>query len=201
MVLGINGLALSNMKSLKQKGFTLIELLVTMSIMVILISVVLANFSGTRGRRNVGLAKDNMASYIRKMQSYSLSSKNINGAASVAYGVHFTSIGSSSASTSYDLVGYNNTDGARQVLQTAYLPSNTYIKSVSVTPPSNSATITSEWQGTFQNPYARFAQTYTGVSFSAINEENDITVITISTADNSYSSTITINGFTGVISE
>ncbi len=189
------------MSNIKEKGFTLIEMLVTISIMLILVTVVLANFGGTQGRRNVTLAKNNLSSNLRRMQSYSLASKDINGVASSAYGVSFGSIGSATSSTSYTLVGYNNVSTTQQVLETVPLPTNTYIKQVLILTPINSSTSTTTWKGLFANPYARLMQTYTGTNFSAINEENDIVFIILSTTDNSYSSTLTINGYTGVITE
>ena len=64
-------------KTKYQLGFTLIELLVVISIMGILATLMIVNFAGQRVSRSLLLAKNETVTNIRKVQSYTLSSKNI----------------------------------------------------------------------------------------------------------------------------
>lgn len=68
-----------NKQFIKQKnaGFTLMELLVVLLIMGTLFSFVVVNIGGKKGARNIKLAQSQLVSDIRKVQSYTLSSRNI----------------------------------------------------------------------------------------------------------------------------
>jgi prepilin-type N-terminal cleavage/methylation domain-containing protein len=181
----------------KLRGFTLIEMLVVISIFGILTSVVIANLAGLGATRSVRNAKGNLVSDLRRMQSASLSSKDINGTPSASYGVRITSVGTA---LGYDLVGYDKNSATRVVLESHNLP-GAYIKTVQMTRPGGTTTTATAWEGLFLNPFGRLAQTYSGGSVSMTNDYDVITVITISSKDSSATSTITINGITGGISE
>ncbi len=68
-----------------RRGFTLIELLVVLTIFLIILGVMLANFAGLRTARNLKIAQNELVSNIRKVQSYTLSSRALNGIKSVQY--------------------------------------------------------------------------------------------------------------------
>jgi prepilin-type N-terminal cleavage/methylation domain-containing protein len=67
------------MKQMSQikAGFTIIELLVVISIMGILSGLMIVNFAGLRGARNLKIAQNQLVTGLRKIQSYTLSSRNI----------------------------------------------------------------------------------------------------------------------------
>ena len=58
-------------------GFTIMELLVTLSIMGILSSIMIANFAGQRIRQKLNIAQNELVTNFRKIQSFALSSRNI----------------------------------------------------------------------------------------------------------------------------
>jgi len=66
-------------------GFTLMELLVTLSIMGILSSIMIVNFAGQRTRQKLKIAQNELITNFRKIQSFALSSKNIEGSQPVQY--------------------------------------------------------------------------------------------------------------------
>lgn len=63
----------------KNDGFTLIELMVVLSIFAVLLGAMFVNLAGLRGARNLKIAQSELVSNIRKIQSYTLSSRAING--------------------------------------------------------------------------------------------------------------------------
>jgi prepilin-type N-terminal cleavage/methylation domain-containing protein len=66
-------------KSYKLKaslGFTLTELLVVIAIMGLFLSLVLANYAGQRGVRDLRIAQNELATNVRKVQSFSASSRD-----------------------------------------------------------------------------------------------------------------------------
>jgi len=67
------------------RGFTLIELLVVISIMALIAGSVIANYAGQRPLRNIRIAENELVTNIRKVQSYSLSARNILGNIPVQY--------------------------------------------------------------------------------------------------------------------
>ncbi|MBL8029793.1 MAG: type II secretion system protein [Candidatus Doudnabacteria bacterium] len=69
----------------EQQGFTLIELMVVLSIFLVILGVLLANLAGLRTARNLKIAQNELVSNIRKVQSYSLSSRALNGTQAVQY--------------------------------------------------------------------------------------------------------------------
>jgi prepilin-type N-terminal cleavage/methylation domain-containing protein len=61
-----------------QSGFTIIELMVVLSIMATISTVLILDFSSQRTVRNVVLAKNETVTNLRKVQSYTLTSRKIN---------------------------------------------------------------------------------------------------------------------------
>jgi prepilin-type N-terminal cleavage/methylation domain-containing protein len=70
---------------ISKDGFTLIELLVVLSIFLMLTGLIIANYSGLRSGRNLKIAQNELVSNIRKIQSYSLSSRAVGGTQVVQY--------------------------------------------------------------------------------------------------------------------
>ncbi len=68
-----------------EKGFTLIELMVVLVIFVLIAGVVLANYTGLRTERNLKIAQNELVSNLRKIASYTLSSRALNGNQAVQY--------------------------------------------------------------------------------------------------------------------
>jgi|SRR3989338_386821 len=67
----------SQQPSIKNLGFTLIELLVVLAIMVLIIGIVIIDFSRQRPERDMKIAQNELVTNIRKVQSYSLFSRNV----------------------------------------------------------------------------------------------------------------------------
>src|SRR4051812_25570648 len=66
------------MKSnLKNSGFTLIELMVVVGIMGLITGIFLINFNRLQGPRNLKIAQNQLITDIRRIQSYTLSSRNV----------------------------------------------------------------------------------------------------------------------------
>ena len=68
--------ALSSNKISTTKGFTIIELLVVLFMMGVLSTLFVANYNATRGPRNLRIAQNELVSNLRKVQGYTLSSRN-----------------------------------------------------------------------------------------------------------------------------
>ncbi len=58
-------------------GFTLIELLVVLAIMAVILGLVIIDFSKYRPERDLKIAQNELVTNIRKVQSYSLFSRNV----------------------------------------------------------------------------------------------------------------------------
>ena len=87
----------------KKSGFTLIELIVSIGIMIIITSVILANYTTFNKRIKLEGATQEIASIIRQAQAYGLSSKLSPSPVSTAYGVHFDTSYPDSVTIFYDL--------------------------------------------------------------------------------------------------
>ncbi|MBI3231959.1 MAG: type II secretion system protein [Candidatus Doudnabacteria bacterium] len=64
-------------KRQKSEGFTVIELAVVLAIMGILIGLVVVDFARQRPERDIKIAQNQLVTNIRKVQSYSLFSRNV----------------------------------------------------------------------------------------------------------------------------
>lgn len=73
------------LKNDRSHGFTLVELMVVLGIFGLLLSVILANYAGLRGARNLKIAQSELVSNLRKIQSYTLSSRALNSTQAVQY--------------------------------------------------------------------------------------------------------------------
>src|SRR6185503_16987718 len=77
---------------IQEQGFTIIEMLVVIAIFGTMATLVVANYAGLRGPRNLKISENELVSTIRKYQSYTLSSRNLpNGKAVKFYILKFSS--------------------------------------------------------------------------------------------------------------
>ena len=75
-----------NAKSFQNNfGFTLIELMVVVTIMVILATVMVINLAAQRTSRDIKIAQNQLVSYIRQAQSYTLSARTLPSGESVQF--------------------------------------------------------------------------------------------------------------------
>lgn len=180
----------------KNSGFTIIEVLVVVSIMGVLLSVVIANFGRNR-EQNVTYAKNNLVSTLHKIQSFSLSSRDISpGCPANSYQVVFNTVASNQT---YTVAGTGNSTCSTPVTQeTVRLPGGVYISNISVTRADNTVTLAPSSTVYFTVPYGKVAMIYSGGQDSTPTKEyNDIMTITLSTANGSLSANVYINGITG----
>ncbi len=115
----------SDLQSKKQSqlGFTLVELLAVMAIMTLILGALVIDFASQRGTRNVILAKNEIATNLRKVQSYMLSSKNLSTGESVKYYIAtFTS-----NSTSYTIDAIDSNYVYHSNIETVKLPNQVQI--------------------------------------------------------------------------
>ncbi len=68
-----------------ERGFTIMELIVVLAIMGIILSLVTASIVSQRGNRSLNIAQNELATNIRKMQSYTLSSRTLTNGLPVQY--------------------------------------------------------------------------------------------------------------------
>ncbi len=83
-------------KTISQAGFTIVELLAVLAIMTLLMGALVLDFASQRGKRNIVLAKNETITNLRKVQSYTLSSKNLPTGESVKYYIATFSAGANS---------------------------------------------------------------------------------------------------------
>jgi prepilin-type N-terminal cleavage/methylation domain-containing protein len=179
-------------------GFTLIELIVAIALMVMLVSVVVANFAGTSPARNLAVVHDELVSNVREMQSYATDNHNLpSGTPASSYQVVF-SLASSASQHQYSLVGYDNAVTPNMVaLSTQNLPSNLYVSSIHVAHAGGLPVSATQLTITYTLPYGQMVATYSGGASSATNEADDSVTIGLSSSNGSVTSTVTANAVTG----
>jgi prepilin-type N-terminal cleavage/methylation domain-containing protein len=110
-------------------GFTLIEMMVVVAIMVMLATAIVINLASQRAGRDVRIAQNQLVSYIRQAQSYTLSSRNLpNGQPAQFYVLKFDL----SNPTQYTLEAIYNVSSSPQLqdIQTINLPPNIQIAAI-----------------------------------------------------------------------
>lgn len=90
-----------------EHGFTLLELLTVIAVMGVLASVFMVNFNAQRVPRDLNIARNETITNIRKVQSYTLSSRDTLGMANKFYVITFMD-----GESSYKIgsIGINPTD-------------------------------------------------------------------------------------------
>jgi prepilin-type N-terminal cleavage/methylation domain-containing protein len=182
-----------------QQGFTLIELIVVISIMVTLTSMFLLNYGDLGKKRAVTLAKNNVVSDLRKMQSFALSSRDIRtGVLAGDYGVSF----STATPSAYNLIADDNQGNRQPIIITNHVPATAVLYQIQVLRPDGSVVFPTYVEILFKATYDRTLTTYPGNGLTGIKETDDrITLVFISTSDNSVTSTVIVNGTTGNINQ
>jgi prepilin-type N-terminal cleavage/methylation domain-containing protein len=191
----------------KNLGFTLIELIVVIALFAVLATLIMVNYAGTRGARNLKIAENQMVTNIRKTQSYVLSARNINGSPAKFYAVKFDLNASSYVIQSVDTnYAFNAT------LETISLPQGITISSIVDTNSGGTASSRSTVQLAYATPYAKL-YTYSsadclaqGSFLAAIQNPACLLTLTdrrvaVTLRDNSSAATrtVTVYGVTGKV--
>jgi prepilin-type N-terminal cleavage/methylation domain-containing protein len=118
----------------RQSGFTLVEMLVVISMMMMLSAALVVDFNSQRGVRGVKIAQNETATNIRKVQGYTLSSRNLPNDAGGArfYLMEFNSAEGNNTIYNIGAVARNSVtrDYEYIELETVKLPSKVKIASV-----------------------------------------------------------------------
>ncbi len=124
-----------NFNYLKPAGFTLIEMLVVISILGILLGIVVLDFSRQRQTRGLNIAQNEMVTNIRKAQSNSLFSRNIEGQKPVQY---YILKFSTSAPDRYFMEAISDVKVAPRLnqVETIRLPQNIFISAIRIRRPA-----------------------------------------------------------------
>jgi len=188
-------------------GFTLIELIVVIGLFITLAGLLLANYSGTRGARNLKIAEKQMVSNIRKAQSYILSSRNIGNNPAKFYVMKFDL-----NATQYVIQGVDSGYNLSSALETIKLPQGITISNIQDT--NSSGTISN--RPTIQLAYAApYAKLYTYSSADCLAEGSFLAAlqspaclltltdrrvtITLQESSSSATRTVTMYGVTGKV--
>ena len=180
-------------------GFTLIELMVAIALMMVLLTLVVANFTGTAPKQAVAVAHETLVSDIRKMQSFALDSRDTpNGAPASSYQVAFD-LSSAASPAQYLLIGYDNATPPNEILLTTEnLPPNIGISSIAVSHAGGAPLVITSGQLTIRYvlPYARMLVTYTA-SGGVTNQTDDAVTVNVSNSNGSVTTAVTANAVTG----
>lgn len=148
-----------NKKQQLNLGFTLIELLVVVAIMGSLVGFMIINLGQQRGARNLKLAQNQLVTDLRKIQSYTLSSRVLPNGQPVQYYLMRFDL---SKPDRYSIQGIydkeNTTNGRLKDVETVYLPQEVTFDPVSPVTTSNPA-LSGNLKGcyliAFKAPFAR----------------------------------------------
>ena len=202
-------------------GFTLIELLVVITIMATLTGLFLVNFASLRGPRNLKIAQNEMITNLRKIQSYTLSARDVND----TYAARYYIMRFITGSTSYDVqaVGVHKSAGTllyfdgsaanKPFIETLKLPTNITINSLSITnasgtvvnPAPNCAQI--GFSLPFGKTYIEYNSVSTSCDFSAVisnaatldAKANHTLTITLKDSASNTTRQVIMRGVTGAI--
>ncbi len=184
-------------KKLKNDGFTLIELLVVIFIMVTLTSVFLVNFGSQSGPRSLTVAKNNLVSNLRRMQSNAISSKD----STVTAPAKYYSLTLNSLIGSYNNYGLKTYDSSNVVtnLSTEQLIAPVIVKQISVTKSDSTTLNPTSIEIFFSVPFARMLLTTSGGGASNDKIRDAVVTITLGRTDSTLTTTLVVNGVSGTI--
>lgn len=186
-----------------QTGFTIIELLVVLSIMGIFLTLILANYAGTRGKRDLKIAQVELATNIRKVQSYALASRNTDVGAVKYYFLRFQE----NNPGQYLIFAIQNDTETITLVETVNLPQGITISSIDYTQPiGGSAEKTTCVEVAFALPFNKmYADPECTIDLLAQGTTdpddyaNAQVVINLRDAQSVTTKTVSINGVTGVV--
>lgn len=205
------------MKKKYNLGFTIIELIVVIAIMSVLTTMFLLNYAGLRGPRNLKLAQNELVSNIRKIQSYTLSARDINSTTAARY--YIIKLVNGDLGYSIQAVGVNKTtsiqsyyDGvSNPLIETLRMQPGISVESISVTNKSGVSSSPACVQIGFSLPFSKIYMEYDDVAVncnfldviadaSTLDaKSNHTAVITIKDSASGKTRTVTVRGVTGVI--
>ncbi len=186
-----------------QTGFTIIELLVVLAIMGVFFGLVLANYAGTRGRRDIKIAQNELVTNIRKVQSYVLAARDSSAGPVKYYVLKFDT----SNSTRYVIEAVQTDFTLSPPLETINLPRGITIQSIAVQQPLGSSTTTPGCvQVAFSLPFNKmYADQECAIDLLVLDPaslgdyDDSLITLTLRDAQSSTTKTVTINGVSGVI--
>jgi prepilin-type N-terminal cleavage/methylation domain-containing protein len=111
-------------------GFTLIELMVVIAIMVILASAMVINLAGQRAARDVKIAQNQLVSNLRKIQSYTLSSRILSAGTPAQYYIMKFDTAKPNQYTIQAMYNVNSSPQYVQDVETVLLPNNIILAAV-----------------------------------------------------------------------
>lgn len=200
-----------------QSGFTLVEMLAVIGIMGLVASIFIANFAAFRGPRNLRIATNELVTNLRKIQSYTLSSRNSPSGLAVKYYILKVS-NLAGNNTSYQVQSINSNYSFSSNIETLKFPEGIIVRANAGSPKGlqleqpigAGAEDKSCVQIAFSLPFSRVyldgACSIDGFLNSPIRNPNNhvtwanskLTIVLMDTATNT-TSTIIINGITGAI--
>lgn len=119
-----------------QAGFTVTELLVVFLIMILLSSLVIINWNKQTPTRNLTLGQNELITNIRKVQSYAVSSRNINTTLAAKYYVMRFERGASD----YTISAVDSDGNYVPNLETVKLPQGIVTSTLTLVPTSGTTT-------------------------------------------------------------
>jgi prepilin-type N-terminal cleavage/methylation domain-containing protein len=184
-----------------KSGFTLIEVIVAVSILIILMTVSLANFRSGEKNRRLGLSAEGIVSAIRLAQNYSLAGKQvyISGCANTAplsYRVEF-----SSSSSSYQIYGENSC-GTVLIESSSLLQQTVFnAQSLQVANLNGDVTTPAIVNLKFTPPFGLMSVSTTSGASAVFSKFRSIGITVLLETDASRTRTVNVDGVSGRIGE
>jgi len=201
------------MTSQKQNsGFTLIELLVVISIMGLMSTLLVINFNGQRGIRNLKIAQSQLVTNIRKTQSYVLSARDVAPVNGITAPGKYYLLKFDKNSNQYSIQSVDTAYNLNSSVETDVLPQGITISNLKYTTAAGVDSFPLSAQAAYASPYAKLyvytsedtgcvgATTFVTVSQNPgcmLNLTNRQLVITLQDQNSTATKTVTIYGISG----
>jgi prepilin-type N-terminal cleavage/methylation domain-containing protein len=196
-------LKIFNFSRKNQSGFTLTELLVVLAIMGVFFGLILANYAGMRGKRDIKIAQNELTTNIRKVQSYALSSRDTSIGPVKLYVLKFDT----TRPFQYLIEAVQTDYSLTTPLETVNLPRGVTIQSVALQQPlGGSETKPPCVQVAYALPFNKmYADPECVIEFTVrdlgtIGDYDDsLVTVTLVEDQTGTTKTVTINGVSGVV--